>query len=83
MKIKKILSSIEDFSDEECMEIFLALLAERVIINTGFLKDEESDNLVHQILQVHCGDLVSVSEPEVLAVPLRPATGQELGETVN
>lgn len=75
MKIKKM-------TDEECLQKFLEFLSERVSINTLFVQDD-ADNLTHQILQIKCGEFVSVSEPEPLAVVLRPATGEELGATVN
>lgn len=83
MKIKKMMAAIEAASDEECMEVFLELLAKRVTINTGFVFDDEEKTLTHQILSITCGELQSVSTPEKLEVPLRPATGEELGETVN
>ena len=69
-------------TDEECLQKFLEFLSERVSINTLFVQDD-ADNLTHQILQIKCGEFVSVSEPEPLAVVLRPATGEELGATVN
>lgn len=76
MKIKKM-------NDEECIQKFLEFLDERVTINTAFVRDPETGNLTHQIIQVSCGDLVSLSQPQPLEVILRPATGEETGATVN
>jgi hypothetical protein len=76
MKIKKM-------TDEECIQKFLEFLEDRVSINTGFVRDPETGNLTHQVIQITCGDLVSLSQPQPLEVILRPATGQEIGATVN
>lgn len=76
MKIKKM-------TDEECIQKFLEFLDERITINTAFVRDPETGNLTHQIIQVSCGDLVSLSQPQPLEVILRPATGEETGATVN
>lgn len=76
MKIKKM-------TDEECIQKFLEFLEDRVTINTGFVRDPETGNLTHQVIQVSCGDLVSLSQPQPLEVILRPATGEETGATVN
>ncbi len=76
MKIKKM-------TDEECIQKFLEFLDERITINTAFVRDQETGNLTHQVVQVSCGDLVSLSQPQPLEVILRPATGEETGATVN
>ena len=76
MKIKKM-------TDEKCLEIFLELLNDRISIETGFIKDEANDNITHQVLQITCGEYVTLSQPEQLGVVLRPATGAEIGATVN
>lgn len=76
MKIKKM-------NDEECIQKFLEFLDERITINTAFVRDQETGNLTHQVVQVSCGDLVSLSQPQPLEVILRPATGEETGATVN
>ncbi len=76
MKIKKM-------TDEECIQKFLEFLEDRVTIITGFVRDPETGNLTHQVIQVSCGDLVSLSRPQPLEVILRPATGEETGATVN
>lgn len=76
MKIKKM-------TDEECIQKFLEFLDERITINTAFVLDQETGNLTHQVVQVSCGDLVSLSQPQPLEVILRPATGEETGATVN
>jgi hypothetical protein len=76
LKIKKM-------TDEECIQKFLEFLDERITINTAFVRDQETGNLTHQVVQVSCGDLVSLSQPQPLEVILRPATGEETGATVN
>lgn len=76
MKIKKL-------TDEECLQKFLEFLDERVTINTGFVRDPDTDNLTHQIMTVSCGKYEAVSQPEPLEYPLRFATPAEQGETVN
>jgi hypothetical protein len=76
---------IEKMSDEKVLEKFIELLETRVSITTGFAKnDDDNDaNFTHQFLTITCGDKVLVSNPEPLDVPLRAATGAELGATVN
>lgn len=76
MKIKKM-------TDEECLKTFLEFLSERVTINTGFVRDPESGNVTHQVIQITCGEFTTVSQPTPLEVVLRPATGTEQGATVN
>ena len=75
MKIKKM-------SDEECLNKFIEMLADRVEIDTVFVADERG-NGTHQILKVSCGEFVTYSKPEPLAIPVRPATAEELGVAVN
>jgi hypothetical protein len=75
MKIKKM-------NDEECLNKFVEFLQERVGIDTIFVADDRG-NGTHQILKITCGEFVTYSNPEPLAVPVRPATAEELGETVN
>lgn len=69
-------------SDRECLDKFLEMLGERVGITTSFITSDDG-NLTHQILQIRCGDLVSVSEPQPLQYPLRLATAEEQGFTLN
>ena len=69
--------------DEQCLNDFLAYLTDKINISTGFILDEESGNITHQVMQVSCGDYMSVSNPELLAAPLRMATGVEIGTTIN
>lgn len=76
MKLKKM-------TDEECLQKFLEFLEDRVTIDTGFISDPETGNLTHQVIQVSCGDFASLSQPQPLEVVLRPATGAEMGVTVN
>lgn len=76
MKIKKM-------TDEQCLGKFIEMLDERVSINTGFVRDDEKDIFTHQVVQITCGDLVSTSQPMPLAMPMRPATVEEMGETLN
>lgn len=79
----KIINSVNAMSDEECLSLFLKLLAERITLNTGFIKEEDNDNLTHQVLQVSCGEFTTVSQPEELSVILRAATAEEQGATIN
>lgn len=76
MKIKKM-------TDEECLEKFLELLENRIEITTGFIRDPVTGNITHQVIQVKCGELVSVSQPEQLDVILRVATAAEQDQLVN
>ena len=75
MKIKKL-------SDEQCLNLFLELLKDRVELNTHFVVDDEG-NLTHQIIALSCGEYATTSQPEPLEIPLRPCTGAEQGATVN
>lgn len=77
------MKSIKNMTDEECLTTFLQFLDERITLNTGFVREPETGNITHQIVQVECGELVTVSQPEPLEVILRPATGEEIGATVN
>lgn len=76
MKIKKM-------TDEECLTKFLEFLEERIEVTTGFIQEEETGNVTHQVIQVKCGELISVSQPERLNVVLRVATAEEQGALVN
>lgn len=76
MKIKKM-------NDEECLQKFLEFLNERVTLNTGFIADPDTGNITHQVIQISCGDYVTVSQPEPLDTMLRLATAEEQGITVN
>jgi len=75
MKIKKM-------SDEECLNKFIEFLQDRVSIDTIFVADDRG-NGTHQVLKITCGEFVTYSTPEPLAVPVRPATAEELGVVVN
>jgi len=75
--------NIETMNDEECLKAFLGFLKERVGINTGFVRDPDTGNITHQVVQLTCGEYTSISEPEPLEVVLRPATGEEVGATIN
>ena len=71
-------------TDEECLSKFLEFLEERVELSTGFVTDEKTGNLTHQVVHITCGDYVSVSQPEPLEVILRPAGGTEIeGAVIN
>lgn len=70
-------------TDEECLTKFIEFLDERIEINTGFVRDPETGNITHQVVQISCGDFVTVSQPEPLEMVLRPATAAEIGATVN
>lgn len=59
------------------------LLQTRISITTGFASLEEGTNLTHQFLTIKCGDLQVTSQPEKLDTPLRVASAEELGETLN
>jgi hypothetical protein len=70
-------------TDEEVLKDVINLLETRVEINTGFIPDGESGNLTHQVLQIVCGEYVTVSAPQPLEFPLRLATAEEQGFSVN
>jgi hypothetical protein len=76
MKIKKM-------SDEECLSKFVEFLEERISITTNFVVDPDTDLITHQLMVIKCGDLATMSHPEQLELPLRVATGTEIGATVN
>ena len=76
MKLKKM-------TDEQALAKFIEFLETRVSITTGFAKTKQDGNLTHQFLQIRCGDLEVVSQPEELDVPLRMVTATESGATVN
>lgn len=69
-------------NDEEVLKQFINLLETRVSVTTEFVQ-EDSGLITQQILCVRCGDYVSVSEPQALAVPLVPAPIAETGITIN
>lgn len=75
MKIKKM-------ADEQVLDKFIKLLDTRVSITTCFTETEDNI-LTHQFLRITCGELSVMSNPELLEVPLRIATGADLGATVN
>jgi hypothetical protein len=75
MKIKKM-------NDEECLAKVLELLQDRVTITTLFVADERG-NGTHQVLKITCGGFTFYSNPEPLAIPVRPVTAEELGAAVN
>lgn len=76
-------ASIADMNDEECLAKFIEFLEERVSVTTGFIQDRETGNITHQVIQVQCGEFVSVSAPEPLEVTLRVATAEENGQLLN
>lgn len=67
---------IEEFTDEQCIELFQELLAKRIKLGTAYVQDPESGILTHQFLVMTCGEerLHSASEP--LALPLMPVVAQ-------
>lgn len=69
-------------SDEECLNKVIELLQNRVEIDTVFVADERG-NGTHQVLRISCGEFVTYSQPEPLAIAVRPATAEELGVAVN
>lgn len=75
MKIKKM-------TDEECLQAAIELLETRVSVTTGFIPNDEG-TFTHQVLQISCGDFVTVSQPQPLENPVRFATAAEQGITVN
>lgn len=74
--------NIEEMNDEECLTTFLKFLDKRVSINTGLIKDEKSGNVTHQVVRIECGEMATVSEPQLLETPLRVADAAETGATV-
>lgn len=70
-------------TDEECLTKFLEFLETRVSINTAFVRDDDTGNITHQIVEVRCGEYVSVSAPQPLEVALRIADADETGVTLN
>lgn len=76
MKIKKM-------TDEQALAKFIEFLETRISITTGFAQTEEGGSFTHQFLRIRCGELEVVSQPEVLDVPLRMLTAEELGAAVN
>jgi hypothetical protein len=82
-KHKKHKEEWNEYQDYECIQKFLEFLDERITINTAFVRDPETGNLTHQIIEISCGEMVSLSQPQPLDTILRPATGAEIGATVN
>ncbi len=74
---------IGKMTDEKCLSKFLEMLEDRVNVTTRFLVEPSSGNITHQVLQVSCGSLVSVSKPQPLEVILRPATAPEVDALIN
>lgn len=75
---------LEKMSDEKVLQAFIEMLETRVAITTGFAKtDPDEPNLTHQFITITCGEHSLTSQPEELDVPLRIATGAEIGATVN
>lgn len=77
------MKKIKNMTDEECLTTFLEFLENRITFNTGFVRDPDTGNLTHQVVQITCGEMATISQPEPLEVILRPATGEEIGATVN
>lgn len=75
--------NIGELNEQERLLLVLQLIESGVEINTAFVKDEESDVFTHQLMRISCGDYATLSQPEPLGTPLRPATGAELNQTVN
>lgn len=73
---------LHKMNDEECIAKFLEFLNERISLSSSFLIDDK-DNITHQVLNIQCGEYVSVSEPEQLSIPMRLATAEEQGATIN
>lgn len=76
-------NDISKLSDEECLTKFIEFLEDRVNVTTLFVRDEETGNLTHQVIQIRCGDFVSVSNPEPMEYALRLATAEEQGMSLN
>lgn len=75
--------TVAEMTDEECLASFLSYLEDRVTVGSGFIRDLETGNITHQVIQVQCGEFVSVSEPQELDVILRVATAEEQGAALN
>jgi hypothetical protein len=79
------LTTVENEIDdqEEALQALIQLIQDNDIeINTGFIPDEETGIYTHQVLRITCGEYVTVSQPEPLAIPLQPVGAPE-GATVN
>lgn len=70
-------------SDEETLKEFLTFLENGIEITTGFIPDEDTGFLTHQVIRITCGEYITVSQPEPLAFPLQPAPIAETGITIN
>lgn len=81
MKIGMIVN-IKEMTDENCLNAAIQLLEQRVSINTGFIPNDEG-TFTHQVLQISCGEYVTVSQPQPLEFPLRFASAEEQGATIN
>lgn len=75
---------IKNMTDEQCLNKFLEFITEgRVEIDTTFVAEEGSTVATHQVIKLKCGDYVTYSKPEPLVFPMKPATPEDLGATVN
>ena len=70
-------------NDDEVMQLFIEMLNTRVGLNTAFVQDNDTGNITHQVVRITCGELVSMSSPELLEMPMRPALAEEVGASVN
>lgn len=73
---------LSKMSDEQALAKFIEFLETRVSVTTGFGQNEDGI-LTSQFLAIRCGELEVISQPEMLQIPLRVATAEELKETVN
>ena len=76
MKFKKM-------SDEQLVDKLIEMLSTRLSVTTGFAREDVNGNLTHQYLIIKAGDVEVVSAPEQLELPLRLATPEEQGASVN
>lgn len=75
---------VNDWSDKECMELFLALLDKRVEVATAFIQNKETALLEKQVLCISCGKIEITSEPDELPFPLKIADANDIGrENIN
>jgi hypothetical protein len=70
-------------TDEAKLKRFIDLLEDGIELTTGFIPDEDTGYLTHQVIRVSCGEFVTVSQPEPLVFPLTPAPIAETGITIN
>ena len=64
---------VSEWTDEQCLGVFLNLLKDRVEIGTGFLVTEPSNFITHQVIEIKCGELTTSSGAEALEIPLQLA----------